>query len=49
MALAAGLVYGGRCILVSGLSTVLKGIAKNKVSEWSIAFCRGCSGDIVAT
>ena len=26
----------GRCILVSGLSTVLKGIANDEVSEWSI-------------
>ena len=36
----------GRCILVSRLSTVLKGIANDKVSKGGN---RSCSGGIVAT
>ena len=41
----------GRCILVFGLPTVLKGIANKKVSEWSIAFAEfvdlGTSGPLL--
>ena len=33
----------GRCMLVSGLPWVLKGIANNKDSEWSVAFAEAAA------
>ena len=34
----------GRCTLMSGLSSVLEGIANTEVSEWEYCSCRSRSG-----